>query len=378
MQIPITQILLPSSTQTSREPLLQNLKPGQLLQATAMSGNIDGRLSLQIGVTRLIAETQLSVRPGQSLTLQVVTTEHTPELRVLLPATLESLKATALKSLLPRQQPLPEAFKALVQIIQASPRERIPPAVREQAAALLNRLPAPSDPGFKNQLQRALTDSGLLTEPKLLRGVNPTADIKPQLIRLMQRIVQLLPENRLLQANLDPKLLPAQPKISTEPLPDSSVKLLIGLLKHLDGAVARIQTHQLASLPQEDPARQIWQFDLPIRNGEDIDLFQIRIGREDGSRSAAEEETVWSLTLHMDLAALGPMRVQLRLQGEKLSTLIWSARPGTNNLVQSRLAELRTAYEQRGLTVERLEAHVGVVESRDELPHDGSLLNEKA
>ncbi|MEJ2453720.1 MAG: flagellar hook-length control protein FliK [Candidatus Thiodiazotropha sp.] len=384
MQIPITQILLPSTTQTSREPLLQNLKPGQILQGTAMSGNIDGRLSLQIGVTRLVAETQLSVRPGQSLTLQVVKTENTPELRVLLPATLESLKATALKTLLPRQQPLPEAFKALIQVIQPSSREQIqqlqqlPPAVREQAVALVNRLPSPSEPGFKSQLQRALTENGLLTESKLLRGMNPKSELKPQLIRLMQRIIQLLPENRLLQANLDPKLLPAQPKVSTETLPDSSVKLLIGLLKHLDGAVARIQTHQLASLPQEDHTRQVWQFDLPIRNGNEIDLFQIRIGREDGNRSTDEDETVWSLSLHMDLADLGPMRVQLRLQADKLSTLIWCERPVTNHMVKSRLNELRTAYEQRGLAVERLETHVGVVEAREALPHDGSLLNEKA
>jgi hypothetical protein len=279
---------------------------------------------------------------------------------------------------------LPDAFKAILQIIQPSSRERLqqlqqlPPAVREQAVALVNRLPSPSDPGFKSQLQRALTENGLLTEPKLLRGMNPTAELKPQLIRLMQRIIQLLPENRLLQANLDPKLLPPQPKVSTEPLPDSSIKLLIGLLKHLDGAVARIQTLQLASLPQEDPTRQVWQFDLPIRNGSEIDLFQIRIGHEGGNRSSGEEETVWSLTLHMDLTDLGPMRVQLRLQSEKLSTQIWCERPGTNHLVQSHLSELRTAYEQRGLTVERLEAHVGVVETQDELPHNGSLLNEKA
>jgi hypothetical protein len=376
MPIPISQILLPSFTQTSRDPLLQSLKPGQILQGTAMSGNIDGRLSLQIGVTRLIAQTQISVRPGQTLTLQVVSTDKTPELRVLLPATLESLKAAALKSMLPRQQPLPEVFKALAQIIQAPPRANIPPIVREQAVVLLNRLPSPSDAAFKSQLQRALIDNGLLTEAKLLRGLSQPGDMKLMLIRLIERMVQLLPENRLLQANLDPKLLALQTKGSAETLPDSSAKLLIGLLKHLDSAVARIQTHQLASLPQEDGARQVWQFELPIRNGEKFDLLHIRIGREEGG-SASEEETVWSLTLHMNLTELGPMRVHLRLQGENLSTLIWSQQPDTNSLVRSRLNELQKAYEQRGLVVQRLEALVGVVENRDEIPLDGSLLHEK-
>lgn len=377
MQIPITQILLPASTQATREPLLQNLRPGQILQGTAMSGNIDGRLSLQIGVTRLIAQTQLSVRPGQALTLQVVKTDALPMLRLLQATTLESLKAAALKQLLPRQQPLPEAFKALTQVLRAPDHHKIPAAIKEQAAALLNRLPATGDASFKQRLQRALIDSGVLTEPKLLRNLTESGDLKLQLLRLFQRLSQLLPENRLVQANLDPKLMPPHPKGGSEILAESGIKLLIGLLKHLDGAIARIQTHQLASLPQEDPSRQVWQFELPIRHGEELDLFQIRIGREDAGGNSAEE-TTWSLTLHMQLPPLGPMRVQLRLQGDNLSTLIWSERPDTNRLVQSHLNTLRTAYEQQGLEVKRLEAFVGVIEQSEQLPVDGGLLHEQA
>ncbi len=377
MQIPITQILLPSSSQTTREPLLQNLQPGQILQGTAKSENIGGRLSLQIGVTRLIAQTQLSVRPGQTLTLQVVKSDSLPVLRLMQAPTLESLKAAALKQLLPRQQPLPEVFKALAQVIQAPAQNRIPPAVREQAAALMNQLPATTDPGFKTRLQRALVDSGLLTEPRLLRKLAQTGDLKLQLVRLFERISQLLPENRLLQANLDPRLIQHQLKGSSEALAENGIKLLIGLLKHLDGAIARIQTHQLASLPQDDPTRQVWQFELPVRNGEELDLFSIRIGREDGAKKS-DEETVWSLTLRMNLPPLGPMRVQLRLQGENLSTLIWSQRPQTNDLVQNHLKALRSAYEQQGLSVQRLDSFVGHIGERDELPVDGSLLHERA
>jgi len=377
MPIPITQILLPAALQTSREPLLQQLKPGQILQGTALSENINGRLSLQIGVTRLIAQTQLSVRPGQALTLQVVSADKTPELRVLLPVTLESLKAAALKSLLPRQQPLPEAFQALAQVVRAAAREpAFPSAVREQAQALLQRLPSPESPAFRSQLQRAIVDSGLFTEPRLLRGVAEPGDMKLLLTRLMERIVQLLPENRLQPLPLEPKLLAMAPKSPPEPLPDSGIKLLIGLLKHLDGAVARMQTHQLASLPREEGTQPVWQFELPVRNGERFDLFHIRIGRESGA-GAVETETAWSLTLHMELEELGPMRVHLRLQGESLSTLIWSQRPDTDRRVRERLGELRNAYEERGLTVQRLEARVGSVEDPHAIPRDGSLLYEK-
>jgi flagellar hook-length control protein FliK len=217
-----------------------------------------------------------------------------------------------------------------------------------------------------------------MTEARLTRGLPLSNDLKLQLTQLMQRLVQLVPENRLLQANLDPKLLLMQLPAPKETLPDSSIKLLIGLLKHLDGAVARIQTQQLASLPQEDAARQVWQFELPVRNGEEIDLLHIRIGRDDSANAKENEPAVWTLTLHMDLAKLGPMRIHLRLQGEQLSTLIWSERSETNTLIQSHLQELRSAYEQRGLSVDRLEAHQGRANRRDELPLDGALLHEKA
>jgi hypothetical protein len=355
---------------------LQNLQPGQILQGTAVSENINGRLSLQIGVARLIAQTQLSVRPGQTLTLQVLKNDSLPVLRLLQAPTLESLKAEALKQLLPRQQPLPEVFKALTQVLQAPAQTRIPPAVREQAAALINQLPSTADPGFKNRLQRVLVDSGLLTEPRLLHKLVQSGDLKLQLARLFERIAQLLPENRLAQTNLDLRLLQPQTKGSGEALAENGIKLLIGLLKHLDGAIARIQTHQLASLPQEDPGRQVWQFELPVRNGEALDLFHIRIGREDAA-GKPDEATVWSLTLHMDLASLGPMRVQLRLQGEELSTLIWSQRPRTNDLVQQHLQKLRAAYEQQGLSVQRLDAFVGQIGQPDAIPVDGSLLHER-
>jgi hypothetical protein len=222
----------------------------------------------------------------------------------------------------------------------------------------------------------ALVESGLLTEPKLLRNLTESGDIKLGLTRLFASIRQLLPESRLLQSNLDPRLIPPQHKGASEDLAENGIKLLIGLLKHLDGAIARIQTHQLASLPQEDPSRQVWQFELPIRNGEDVDLFHIRIGREETARRS-DEETVWSLTLHMNLASLGPMRVQLRLQGENLSTLIWSEQPRTNSLVQSQLKALRAAYEARGLIVKQLEAQVGVVGEPERIPLDTSLLHER-
>jgi hypothetical protein len=379
MQIPSTSQLLPASANALREPLLQNLKPGQILQGTALSGNVDGKLSLQIGVARLIAQTELSVRPGQALTLQVVRADALPELKVLtLPSMLE-LKSAALKLLLPRQQPLPQVFEALTRIVQSQPQAQIPPAVREQVAQLLNQTPSASDAGLGSKLQNLLASSGLLTEAKLLQQVRTEpADIKLNLMRLQETLRQLLPARLTHPIDLGGKhLLPTADHAAAAALTDSSMKLLIGLLKSLDGAVARIQTHQLSSLPQDDPNRQVWQFELPIRNGQAFDLFHFRIGRESPRQQEGPPQS-WNLTLHMNLSPLGPMRVQIRLQDETISTVIWSSQQRTDNLVRQHLDQLRKGYEQAGLAVKRLESFVGAIEEDHTLPTDISLLHEKA
>ncbi|MCU7843143.1 MAG: flagellar hook-length control protein FliK [Candidatus Thiodiazotropha sp. (ex Monitilora ramsayi)] len=378
MQIPSAKLLLPPSTLALREPLLQNLKPGQILQGTALSENVNGRLSLQIGVTRLIAQTQVSVRPGQALTLQVVKTDTLPELRVLTLPSLNELKAAALKHLLPRQQPLPQVFKALNQVIQAPPKTPIPPALKAEAASILTQTQSVTDPGLRESVKAALSNSGVLTETKLLRQLTTgPADMKLNLIRLYETVRQLLPEPLRQIIAPDAKPLPPAQQPPTSATTDNSVKLLIGLLKSLDGGIARIQTHQLNSLPQEDPLRQVWQFELPIRNEQEVDLFHFRIGRE----GAANEENgapPWNLTLHMNLTSLGPMRVQLKLQGETLSTLIWSERQQTDTLVKNHLGRLRQGFENAGLEVTRLESFIGVIEEHHGIPDDISLLHEKA
>jgi hypothetical protein len=380
MQIPTTKLLLPPSTLSLREPLLQNLKPGQILQGTALSENVGGKLSLQIGVTRLIAQTQVSIRPGQALTLQVVKTDSMPELRVLTLPSLNELKAAALKSLLPRQQPLPQVFKALTQVMQTPTKANIniPPAVRAEASAILSQTPRVSDPLFRENIKSAISNSGLVTETKLLRQLtaNP-ADLKLNLVRMYETVRQLLPAplSQLLLSNGKPMSQIQQP--GTNAVADNSVKLLIGLLKSLDGGIARIQTHQLNSLPQEDPLRQIWQFELPIRNGDDIDLFHFRIGRETDAKSETDEHP-WTLTLQMNLSTLGPMRVQIRLVGESVSTIIWSESSATDTLVKEHIDRLRKGYEKAGLEVTRLESFVGVIETDPEISSDISLLHEKA
>ncbi|MCU7922610.1 MAG: flagellar hook-length control protein FliK [Candidatus Thiodiazotropha sp. (ex Dulcina madagascariensis)] len=380
MQIPDTKIVLPLPTLPSAKPLLQNLQPGQILQGTVLSENLNGSIQLKIGVTRLLAQTALSVRVGQPLTLQVEKAGDLPELRVLTLPSLAELKTAALKSVLPRQQPLPELFKALTQIVADSGGKSLPPPVREAVEHLLTRVVSLNDPSFKAQLTKALQISGTQTEARLIEQNLVGNDFKLNLLRLIGIIKPLInPQAKPADLTLP---LPQQPPVpipTPAPSPEmsSTTRLLLDLFKHLDGAIARIQTNQLSSLPTEDPTRQVWQFELPIRQDKGFETFHIRIDC-DGPRKEGDSAVGWSLTLHMNLRPLGPMRVRLYLLGDAISTVIWCERKKTSGLVRQHLDKLRTGLESAGLEVKKLESFQGDANNEYELPNEHSLLNVKA
>ncbi|PVV11380.1 MAG: hypothetical protein B6D72_10165 [gamma proteobacterium symbiont of Ctena orbiculata] len=389
MEIPGTKIVLPLPTAEPGKSLLQQLQPGQILQGTALSQNMDGTIRLQIGVTRLIAQTTLNVPAGQALTLQVEKTGKLPELRVLTLPSLEEMKASALKQVLPRQQPLPGLFRLLTQVATdtSRPGQSPPPAVQQAVQNLLQRIIPLDQPGFKTQLLQALQLSGIQTEAQLVRQQVEANDFKVNLLRLIGLIKPLITTtpnqvNQTLamqQQLFNPSPPPAAaPQPATPQETSPTTRLLLELFKQLDGAIARIQTNQLSSLPAaDDSSRQVWQFELPIRQENSFDLFHFRIGR-DTTNKGSDIETSWNLTLHMSLAPLGPMRVRLSLVDETISTTIWSEKADTAKLVSRHLDKLRAGLESTGLQVNKLEAFQGMARIENELPSEQSLLNEKA
>ncbi|MEN8166626.1 MAG: flagellar hook-length control protein FliK [Pseudomonadota bacterium] len=374
MRIPSTRLLLPLPASASREQLLQNLKPGQILQATALSENTRGNIKLQIGVTRLIAQTQLAVKPGQPLTLLVDKTGDPPELKLLQLPSLKQHQANALKHILPRQQPLPPLFERLTALTGMPQEKGLSDPVRQAANTLLERVLPLDHPQFKQQLGAALLNSGLLTEARLLHGTLDRGDFKLNLLRLLGLVQSLLPQQSATKNASQPR--DAQTSNSASQTSDPGLKLLIGLLKQLDGAIARMQTNQLLSLPQEDPSRQTWQFELPIRQGDQVDLLRILV-EKDSSCSAKKETPSWSLTLRMNLRELGAMRVQLRLWGETISSVFWAQELSTNQLIQTNLTTLREAFEKTGLKVKKLETFHTKLAEEECLPRVFSLLSEK-
>ena len=163
MRIPSARLIPPLPATAPRQLLLQNLQPGQILQAMALSENRNGSVELQIGLTKLIAQTQLSFRPGQTLTLQVDKPGPMPEMNLLARPGLAQLQANALKQVLPRQQPLQPIFDKLLSIASGTGNGPMPSSVQQSIESLIGRLPAADNPQFRQKLREALVNSGTVS-----------------------------------------------------------------------------------------------------------------------------------------------------------------------------------------------------------------------
>jgi flagellar hook-length control protein FliK len=228
-------------------------------------------------------------------------------------------------------------------------------------------------PQFRQSLNTALLDSGLLTEHQLVDQEPRANDLKLNLLRLYELAKTLLPQAALRQ---DRQAAQGQEHAAAGLQSPTAFKRLTELIKQLDGAIARIQTNQLASLPQNDQTSQIWQFELPLLHKDRVDLHQIRI-KQEGGGSRMDQGTTWSLTLQMNLQPLGPMRVQLRLQDKALATAIWVERQATMNLLERHMAELQQAFEQADLEVARLQAYQSKIAAPEPVAQATGLVSEK-
>jgi hypothetical protein len=141
---------------------------------------------------------------------------------------------------------------------------------------------------------------------------------------------------------------------------DDSAAVAQHLLKQVEGALARVELGQLASLPSDDPQAQRWWLELPVRAADGgADVIQMRIEREAAGPGGAEEESVWAVSLAFDLGALGPVRVRVTVRGGSVSTLFQAEREATAAQLRSQLGALESALSQRGLQVGSIGCRAG-------------------
>ena len=185
---------------------------------------------------------------------------------------------------------------------------------------------------------------------------------------------------------------PAPPFAGVVPAPQAPVQatidvlnrfghLRLDLLQQTEAALARIHLNQLASLPREAEHRLVeWLFDIPVRRGDDIDLWSARLYRDADGQSQQHEQPAaqWHIQLAFDLPGLGPMQAQINLQGERVSTHFWASEANTLPLLREHLHELRRSLLAAGLEVGDIDCQQGAIPGSATSVSLDPLVNETA
>jgi len=135
------------------------------------------------------------------------------------------------------------------------------------------------------------------------------------------------------------------------------------LLKSVDGAIARQELSQIASLPESrveaerttEVKTSRWVFDLPFQTAQGFAVAQFEISRDgggSGSDSGREIEKTWRARFSLDVEPLGPVHVQIALTGACARVGLWAERPEAVARLQAGEAALSAALREAELSPE--------------------------
>ena len=216
---------------------------------------------------------------------------------------------TFARASLPYQRPLAELFNTFIahqknhpDVAHNSAARLVQADTAKMTSDLANRLPAllqlATPAGFKAAFfQSGVMFESLLADWAMRRSHQPRKDLKEQLLRIA--------------SNLDNS---RQTGIHTE---------LRGLSEQIEGALARIETLQLASKQSSDDQRSLIFFEIPFRSDEKVN--DIRGYVEQRAAKLSDDATAQtSIGLLIQLSPDQSLLAKLRYDGDRLHVFLWS------------------------------------------------------
>lgn len=337
---------------------------------------------------------------GQQIKLEVLNPGAIAALKILTaPSRIDNIPQ-ALRTTLPQQAPLPPLLANLALINNAAraaagglpPAPPLPQPIVELAQSLVNRLPRietinsaipATHHGTNNNgdnVKQAIAQSGLFLEARLAQnlqaslqsgaiptGANIPIDFKGGLLSLLVSLLSLIkaapaaatPANT---ATTTPHPQPATafnaPTQATLNPQMNLQQALAELLRSVKGGLARLQLNQLVSSSPEEDGKRNWVMEIPMRNGENIDLIQLCIEKEK-KHQHKKKAVMWSVTLSLSPKGLGPIQVRVSLSNDIINTSFWAENPKTKAFIHENLSMLKSRYREVGLTVGSLNTHEG-------------------
>ncbi len=363
---------------------------GQVLNVQVLNSNQQGRAMLRVGAADVPVRTQVALEPGARHQVRVAQMDPMPVLKLLAPAQpldIRAVSQAALQRFLPVQESLAPVLRDLVQIA-AGERANIPAPVRQLAEQTLGQILDRGQLANPGALKQAVQNAGVFLEAKLGavaagQRQDLAGDLKVALLKVLRQVAQpkvrpgtLLPNSLpgakaagkgmadlLPMSNLPPPLRGSSPTpqprvVPTVPLDMPQTEAIAALRKQVEGAVARVALHQVATAEQAQDGEVRWSLELPLRQGETVDVVPMHIGR-DGSGQSGQHGEAWEVALALDLPGLRELHVRIGLRGERISVVFWAERADAAEQVSTNLERLRQSLTNQGLEVENLSCHEG-------------------
>jgi len=362
---------------------------------------------------QLRAPRAANIEAGQRLQVEVTDLkQNIPSLKVIDSQRPALVLTDLLNQAQIKQQPLQQLLNNLIQVKTSQGLfNALPKEVTEKIDTLWRALPEQSQMQRSNNVKHAIQYAGPFLESQLLKlGLQqnrffPAMDTKNNLLRLAEALRQ---QNNIsasreahthtqtttpltqtasttttqasqptsttahtAQAAADNKAIPVptkvDPNIPTPPakqstmLPSMNANQILELLtQQTEGSLQRTLTQQLQML-NADNLRQQLIFELPVKHGNNVDVFDMRIHPDQqGHQQDTDQARPWTIMMAFDLEGLGPIRAQISLFNERISTHWWAEQPNTVELFQLHMEALQNRLSQVGLEVDKVRCQQGV------------------
>jgi len=396
-------------------------KVTQLIQAI-ITKITDKQLFLDIqGIKANTAKPSISdLQIGDILKLQIEQLKPMPQFRIVSlqkPAD-ANLISQALKNVVAQNTSITPLLKN-ISYVASRPSLRPSPLAADVNAAvrdIFKQLPSPFNLKTGVQIKEQLQNSGTFIENKIRNQIvsalqitnrnkpanirsqidtnlrtNLELDLGAQLHRLANLIRTQVPTKTsapLNQNMVNPANIPVGNKIVNQQVTRAQIEqvslqnitqreeAMQSFLRQIESSLTHMQQTQLQNLNESQPGRPLWLMELPIKDGQDIDLFELRISEEETAQEDAEAKKTWNVTLKFDLAGLGKIKAHIKMQNEFISAQFFSEKAETLSLFQENFDFLRGRLNYNGLNVGNIEcAHAKL--SEDSMPINTKRLDER-
>ena len=292
---------------------------------------------------------------GTSSTLGAPPQTATPQ-SATAPQALASPLLAVLNDLLMQALPAQDSLAPLLADLSAAAGNPALPAPAQATAQQILATQTPLDgAATAGDLKAAVASSGLFLEAGLgaaLQAGGGAPDLASDLKGLLLQLIDQLSPDVEAAAAQEALTTPASARraqasgsnsrppppardgaTSAQPAADASLdaetsgaSLIHALRQDAQGALARVQLSQLASLPKPGSAPQ-WSFDLPVAAPQGRAMAQFRVSRDDRRPGAAlDAPPTWRARFSLDVEPLGPIHAEVMMSGERTRVTLWGER----------------------------------------------------